>query len=238
MSIEQYKTLPVIILAGGFGTRLRTVVGELPKVLAPVCGRPFLEYLFNDLLNSGFNNIILSLHYKAEQIIKFLKEYEHAHSKIKLQYVIEPKPMGTGGALRYVVKELNLLRDLIAMNGDTYAPGAALTVARNSKQGRISMGVLEVEETERFGTVVLNENGAIGNMLEKDATSGSHMINCGVYRLNGACLMSIQNDVFSLERDFFPRLALRGELQSVTVNSEFIDIGVPEDYRRLCRLIS
>jgi D-glycero-alpha-D-manno-heptose 1-phosphate guanylyltransferase len=105
-----------IILAGGFGTRLSQVVSDVPKALAPIAGLPFLEYLFSHLLQNNISNLVLSLHYRAEQIIEFSNQYTHLFN---IQYVLEDGPLGTGGAIKRCLNTIDV-QNILILNGDTF----------------------------------------------------------------------------------------------------------------------
>ena len=105
---------PVIILAGGFGTRLSSVLNGLPKPMADINGTPFLELLIQNLIKNGYSNFILSLHYKADLIINYFKNKNY-----NLTYVVEPKPLGTGGAVSYIIDKFSLENFVYVVNGDS-----------------------------------------------------------------------------------------------------------------------
>ena len=125
----------VIVLAGGFGTRLQEVVGDVPKPLAPVCGKPFLYYLLEGLIRQGARNFILSLYFKSDMIIDFLDDFTDKNlDTITVEWVVEPEPLGTGGAVKYIVEETEMHGSFYVINGDTYLPDGFMQFVELSKE--------------------------------------------------------------------------------------------------------
>jgi len=226
----------IVILAGGFGTRLRSVLGDIPKPLAPVQGKPFLYYLLEQLRVQGVRRVILSLHHMADQLVKFGHDYAREHAII-LRYVIEPRPLGTGGALRYAIRECGIEGPIFACNGDTYLTGGIAELRAADPPARhFTIGLVEVVNTERYGAVQYEPAlGRISSFSEKTASAGRGSINCGLYRFQSTEISSINRDEFSLERDVFPELLATRRLYGCLLAGEFMDIGVPGDYERFIR---
>lgn len=223
---------PVVVLAGGFGTRLREVVPELPKVLAPIRGRPFLEYVLDSLRKDGARSIILSLHYKAEEIQAFLNDYREYRLDVNvtIQSIIEPRPLGTGGAIKYAIKNAGLAGPIAIMNGDTFVPGA-LKELSSVKHGPIAIGLVKVSEVGRYGSITVNKENMVVAFGEKSA-KGPGWINSGVYIIESDLMNSVSEDAFSLERDVIPMHVKSRTVSAIKLSVPFIDIGIPEDYRR------
>lgn len=222
------KTEPLIILAGGFGTRLKSELGGLPKALADINGKPFLEILLNKLINNGFSNFIFSLHFKAEMIIDFVnKKLKHKKS-ISYKFVIEDKPLGTGGAISYVIHKLDIINYFYVVNADTLLKNGYNVLLSLNKNCLLT---IKKNNTTRYGSVLVNKNKIIGFKEKNNSKKG--LINAGFYKLNSSCVPVWSNKSYSLEKDLFPVLVKSKNLYSIEVKTEFIDIGIPEDYNNL-----
>jgi D-glycero-alpha-D-manno-heptose 1-phosphate guanylyltransferase len=224
--------MEAIILAGGLGTRLAPALGELPKALAPVAGRPFLDWLLQALAANGVTRCILSLGYKAEMV------REHCGERcqgVELAYSIEETPLGTGGAIR---RALPLVHEWPAfvLNGDTLAEIelAAMRRAHLAAGARISIAAASVPDASRYGLLRI-AGGRVAEFQEKQGAEPG-FINSGCYLFNHDLFDGLDlPERFSFERDFLaPRI---GQLQPLVFagHGYFIDIGVPEDLARAQR---
>jgi D-glycero-alpha-D-manno-heptose 1-phosphate guanylyltransferase len=225
---EPDKTVTALILAGGLGSRLRTIVADHPKVLAPVAGRPFLTYLLDQLITTGFRQVVLCTGYKGKQV---KTTFGNTYNDLAIQYSQEPEPLGTGGALHFALPMIHT-KSVMVFNGDSYVksklqeflawyfekkPPAALLLAR-------------LPDTRRYGQVEFDANGRVVCFEEKGARLGSGWINAGVYLFNRSLIESIPaGKPISLETDVFPGLIAKG-LYGFRCEDEFIDIGTPESY--------
>jgi D-glycero-alpha-D-manno-heptose 1-phosphate guanylyltransferase len=220
--------MEAVILAGGFGTRLRHVVPDLPKPMAPVGGRPFLEYLLRSLAGKGFRRIVLSLGYLAEKVTA---HFGDTFCGMQLVFENERSPLGTGGAVRQ-----SLLRcredHLFVFNGDTFLDLEVAEVERQWRYHRLPIVVAcTIDNTERYGRLELRD-GRVVSISEK-GRSGVGLINAGCYLLPADVFSGIAvGESFSLERDVLPDLVSRDRLDCFISKGYFIDIGVPEDYER------
>ncbi len=222
----------MIILAGGFGTRLQGILNGLPKPLASINGTPFLKYLFQKLLMEGYNEFIISLHYQSDQIIEYVEKLRNNLLQgSKISYCVEPIPMGTGGAISYIVEQLNLKERFLVVNADTLL-GVGYGFMGLFDTDVIAL--LEVEDTSRYGTVEIDPQDRIIKFLEKKQLGQSGLINAGVYNLNSKIFKDWSGIVCSLEMDIFPKLILEKKLKGTKIHTSFIDIGVPEDYNKFC----
>ena len=224
--------IPVIILVGGLGTRLRAAVPDLPKPMAPVKGKPFLEYLVTRLVSRGFSRIILAVGYKGEMIESHFRDGARFHAAIS--YSREETPLGTGGAVREAMS-LADAPDYLVMNGDTFVDvdfGALLSFHRE-KAALASITVLFRPDTSRFGTIEFDGDGRIGGFKEKASRSEGY-INAGVYALSRQILPLMPEGPFSLEKDHFPFLTGRGFF-ALPMDGYFVDMGTPSDYHLLGR---
>ena len=219
-----------IILAGGLGTRLRSELPDTPKVMAPVAGHPFLYYVLKWLEKNSVMRVILSLGYKSEVVIDWCCTFE---SEIELAYSIETEPLGTGGAIAQAIQKAES-DQVFAVNGDTFF-NVDIDSMRNSHQNHnaeLTLALKPMEHFDRYGTVIIDEDMKIGGFEEK----GPHdegLINGGVYLINRDCLNDLGlPEKFSFETDFletyFNEISMYGFIQ----DTYFIDIGIPDDYRR------
>ncbi len=221
--------MKALVLAGGFGTRLKGVVRELPKPMAMVAGRPFLEYVLDQLICAGINNITLSLCYRADQISRhFGNRYRNA----AIDYVVENEPMGTGGAINFALCGKG--RDAVCVvNGDTFLnlDYGVLLDWYAQKPVAIAMVLRQMPDTGRYGSVIVSGEYAVG-FVEK-GTGGSGLINAGVYILQPEIFASFGlPDKFSFEKDFLQVHCKELLPRAFLTSAYFIDIGLPDDYER------
>ena len=224
--VHSVLVMEAIVLAGGFGTRLRRMVPDLPKPMAPIGGRPFLEILLRSLAHKGFDRVVFSLGFMAEKIsVHFGRHF----AGIELVYEVESQPLGTGGAIRAALTRC-LEDHVYVFNGDTYLD---LEVDQLEKlwQSRYHpiIVVREVSDTGRFGRVAI-QDGRVIAFLEK-GKSGSGLINAGCYVLPQHALDDFSlGQPFSLETEFFIKYLQSIRFDGFVTQGRFIDIGVPEDY--------
>ena len=218
-----------IILAGGFGTRLRDVVADVPKPMAPVAGRPFLAWLLDRLAAQGMRRCILATGYMAEVIER---EIGTQWSGMDIVHSVETTPLGTGGAIRQAA---GLLQGGCAhvLNGDTWLAysTAALEQATTQAGAAIGIALAHVDDVGRYGAVETRD-GMVAGFREKGGI-GNGWINAGCYFLGAAAIAALPDaETFSFESDVLLPMAAAGKVCAWTETSDFIDIGVPEDYRR------
>jgi D-glycero-alpha-D-manno-heptose 1-phosphate guanylyltransferase len=226
--------MEAIILAGGFGTRLRQVVPDVPKPMAPIGDRPFLEILLRSLAANGFQRVILSLGFLADSI---LDHFGSSFAGMDLCPVIENSPLGTGGAVRLAMMEIASDHAYV-FNGDTYLDLeiAAVETQWSANHRSIIIG-REVDDAHRYGRL-MRENGQVTGFVEK-GLSGPGLINAGCYVLPRAQLDAFQpGQPFSLEQDFLVPLVRTDKVDLFVTEGEFIDIGIPEDYWRAQTLLA
>ncbi len=220
-----------IILAGGFGLRLRDVVEDVPKVMAVVNGRPFLEYVLDYLEANGFTNIVLSVGYKYEVIHDHFK---HRYKSINLDYVVEEEPLGTGGAIQLSFANIRG-NSCVVLNGDTMFRVDLDKVINFhlSNDSAFTIVLREVENIERYGTVEINSDSRITSFSEKGKRLGTGKINGGIYVIDKK-FFEIMNfpGKFSIEKDGFEKLYKNYPFYGILSKEYFIDIGVPEDFKR------
>lgn len=214
--------MQAIILAGGFGTRLKNIVNDLPKPMANVNGKPFLSYILDQLVRYKFDKVVLAVGYKKESIINYFND---EYKGIKIIYSIEDHPLGTGGCIK---KALELIDDeyCYVINGDTYFDINFLEI-KNPKSILIACKYLE--KFSRYGSVEII-NGKINKFNEKQFCENGY-INGGIYLLRKDIFSRYNlGETFSIEKDFFEKYFDDLEIEAYCSNSYFIDIGIPEDY--------
>lgn len=217
-----------VILAGGFGTRLRSVVGDLPKPMAPIQGQPFLSILLRQLTAAGIERVILSLGYRAHVIRDY---FGPIFEGLPISYVIEDVPLGTGGAVKRCLKSATS-ETLLILNGDTYLEFDmdALTGEWGKHREPIIVA-RKVDDVGRFGSLDVRHDKVIG-FCEK-GLSGPGLINAGAYVFPRALTDDFPSqDSFALEADYLMLAVKRRNFRCAVTNGKFIDIGIPEDYRR------
>ena len=220
--------LEAIILAGGFGTRLKEAVPDLPKPMAPIQGKPFLAYLLENLSKKGFKRVILSLGYMPEKIIDY---FGTSFSGIEIIYSVEKEPLGTGGATKLALERCTQDHVYI-INGDTYLDFEVDEIESlwHKNHQPIIVGV-NVENTSRYGSLEIVDGRVIS--FKEKAFIKSGPINAGCYIFTKTQLESFVSKVkFSLESDFLIYEVKKAILKVYLSGGLFIDIGIPEDYKR------
>ena len=221
--------MQAIILAGGLGTRLRSVVPDLPKPMAPVAGQPFLTWILDRLAGAGFRRAVLAVGYRHEAI----REHFHtAYRGMALAYSAEDQPLGTGGAMRLALDQIDE-SPVFVLNGDTYleVDYAAMSGAHAAYGVALSLAVARVPDVGRYGSLRIEDDRILA-FLEK-GSRGPGYINAGVYLVDTDLLAGIPAGTpYSFEQELMvPSVATLRPLAFRT-NGLFIDIGVPEDYER------
>jgi D-glycero-alpha-D-manno-heptose 1-phosphate guanylyltransferase len=224
-----------IVLAGGFGTRLQSVVKDVPKPMAPVNNKPFLEYILNDAANNGINRCVLSVGYKSESIIN---HFGNSFKGIELEYAEEKTPLGTGGGLFFAMSKTRN-NQVLVLNGDTRFD---LNVYKAfefhlNKKASVTICLKPMTDTSRYGTVTLDESKKVIAFKEKNPGVGAGLINAGVYIFNKDSWDAVPglNGNFSLEKDFFEPVLNTLPVYGYEEDAYFIDIGIPEDYEKAQR---
>ena len=227
-----------IILAGGMGTRLRSVVADVPKPMAPVGGRPFLEYLMDYWMGQGIERFSLSVGYLGDIIREhFGSEYRGA----PIDYIIEIEPLGTGGGLKHVINSKSWESpEVVVFNGDTWfaVDLEKLTKDHRQNHGAITIALKRIVENDRYGAVGVDQQQKITAFGIQ--TSGTCFINGGCYLLNTEWLhkeMVNMPDKFSLEQDFLVPAAEQGYVSASLQDVIFLDIGIPADYMQASNVI-
>lgn len=220
-----------IILAGGLGTRLKNVVADRPKPMAPVAGKPFLEYLIKYLTKSGISKIILSVGFRWEIIHDY---FGNSHSGATIEYAIENEPLGTGGG---ILNALNFStgETIFLVNGDTFfhIDLQEFTKFHTASNADLSVALRRMKDGSRYGTISTASDGRILEFLEKQENSDHVLINGGIYILsrNAFCQKTFPKK-FSFEKDFLESSYKNQRFFGKEFDDYFIDIGIPDTFRQ------
>ncbi len=221
-----------IILAGGFGTRLQSVVNDVPKPMAPINNEPFLNYIFDYLKHYQIKHVVLSTGYLSEKIIDY---YKTEFNGIKISYTTEELPLGTGGGIRLALKKCTTANVLV-LNGDSFFDVDIESYNQNHihSNAQYSLALREIDNASRYGTITLGNDNSIIDFKEKDNREHSGLINGGVYILNRELFLNQTqaNTTFSIEKDFYENRISELNIFGFEYNGYFIDIGIPQDYKK------
>lgn len=220
-----------VLLVGGLGTRLRSVVASAPKVLASLGERSFLQLLVNQLRSQGIRRLVMCTGYLAEQI---QNEFGNGQScQVMIEYSKEEQPLGTAGAVKLAARYLQEDSEFLVMNGDSFLEidFHSFIEFHRSHNAMATIAVFRVENTNRYGTVNVDANGRVLGFAEKTGREVPGLVNGGVYVFNRAVLQCIPEQPASLEKDTFPQLLDQG-VYAQEQHGMFIDIGTPADYAR------
>lgn len=238
MSSVQPEQIEVFILCGGEGKRLRSLVSDLPKPMAPIGSKPFLHFLVEDIVRQGFRNICFLTSYKSEIIKNYFQEnFQH----LSMRFSNEENPLGTGGAI-FLAEKSSSFEKYLVINGDTFFHIDLRDFIKNWQPGSLKIALKKMPDISRYGRVEVGKNDEILSFIEKDAgtTGGAEgLINGGIYLCDRTlCAIGREKKGFvSLEKDIFPLLLKQNKLFSQAFSNDFIDIGIPEDYIKAQSLI-
>lgn len=226
-----------IILAGGLGTRLRSAVPDLPKPMAPVAGKPFLEHQIDFWIAQGVRHFILSVGYRHEAITAHFGNRFHGAT---IDYAVETTPRGTGGALLLAAAQLPDDAPALLLNGDTWFDVRLDDLAARARKHDADwcFALFRHDDPARYMGVALGRDGRISALKSPTAAQA----NGGVYWFRPAALRRLAFDThapLSLENDLFPRLLAQGQrFAGLVCSGAFIDIGVPADYHRAAAVLA
>jgi D-glycero-alpha-D-manno-heptose 1-phosphate guanylyltransferase len=230
------RTDTAIVLAGGLGTRLRSAVPDLPKPMAPIAQRPFLEHLLDHWIAQGITRFVLSVGYRKEAIST---HFGLNYCGAALEYSEEERPLGTGGAVLQAAQRLDLIAPALVLNGDTFfdVKLEQLDACANAHAAQWCFALFRSTDPTRYMGVQLG----VGGRIEALRAPLSALANGGVYRFQPGALRDFElaaNQTLSLENDVFPKLFAQGQrFVGVECSGAFIDIGVPDDYRRAASVL-
>jgi D-glycero-alpha-D-manno-heptose 1-phosphate guanylyltransferase len=230
--LREFVTNEAIILAGGFGTRLQSVVNDVPKPMAPVNGQPFLNYQLRYLKFYGIKKVVLSVGHLHEKITSY---YKNNFEDLEIDYTIEKEALGTGGGIRLAMEKCNS-ESILVLNGDSF-----FEINLNSFSDKhlkansdYSLALRKVMNAARYGTIQMGTDVRISSFKEKDGKETPGLINAGIYLLNKEIYLSNTeaNKSFSIEKDFFEKKLNELTISGFEFDGYFIDIGIPEDYSK------
>ncbi len=219
-----------IVLAGGLGTRLQSVVADVPKSLAPVAGKPFLSYLLDYSKQQGIKNFVFALGYKTELIESFVKEYLPTGT---FRFSIEQEPLGTGGAIYRAAGLLSSPAGIV-LNADTFFSVSFSDLGEMHKKQKAdcTLALKPMKSFDRYGAVNMDSRHLVTGFTEKKFLEQG-LINGGVYALSReAFLKHPFLPVFSFEKDYLEKEYRSKKIFGMVSDAYFIDIGIPADYQR------
>jgi len=231
---ERQLDLQAIVLAGGLGTRLRSVVSDLPKPMAAVAERPFLAYVLDQLAAAGFSSVVLAVGYRHEAIRAY---FGTSYRGVAVTYSVETEPLGTGGAIRLACDKVRA-GEVFVLNGDTYLglDYRAMLNAHRKSTALLTIAVWEVTDVARFGALEI-DCGIVRGFREK-GRSGAGWINAGTYVLGEEVRARLQRwGTFSFEQQLLMPQVEELRPLAFPACGPFVDIGIPEDYARAVGLL-
>ena len=220
--------MEVIILAGGFGTRLAHIIKDVPKPMAPIKGVPFLEYILENLLKFDVTKIVMATGFKSEIIEQY---FCNNYKGMDIIYSVETEPLGTGGAIKKALEYCNE-NDVCILNGDTYFDInlSEMQKFHNKENVKLTVGLKKMFNFNRYGTVEI-KNDDIIKFNEKKQTEEGY-ISGGVYFIKKNIFDNIKEKTFSLENDYLEKFVFTEKFKGYISDGYFVDIGIPEDYYR------
>ena len=223
--------MQAIILAGGLGTRLKSITGDIPKALINISGKPFIDYQIEYIRNQGIEEIFFALGYESNKLKKYI-----SNKYSNILYSVENKPLGTGGAVKLAIRNhyKKLDKSFFVLNGDSLIDinYQHLYDFHKNKQSNVTIGLIEVDDVDRYGKIG-TKNGDIIKFNEK-SDNGPGLINSGVYLFRKDIeRLFPKEEKFSLENDFFPNLIGNNFKGVILKHSFFIDIGTTESFNQL-----
>lgn len=228
--MSELENISVLVLAGGFGTRLNSIVADRPKVLAEVAGRPFLTYLLDQLCDAGLRSVVLCTGFRAEAVTQSMGA---CYRSLSIRHCLEKEPLGTGGAIRHASHQITTYPVLV-MNGDSYCEidFGAFVRWHQVQKAVASLVLTKVPDVSRYGEVKLNSDCVISEFSEKGQMSRPGWINGGIYLFEKEIISSFPTtSPLSLEREVLPMWTSR-KMFGYRTTGRFIDIGTPVSYAK------
>ena len=225
--------IDAIILAGGLGTRIRSILEDTPKCLAPINGKPFIDILIDDLVKKGFKRFIICIGHLKEKIVHHLEK----RNDCTIIFSEENQLLGTAGAIKNAEK-LILSNKFIVLNGDTFVDVDFARWCKNTKELE-SICLIKNKNSGQYGSVTIDKKGLVKCFLEKTKNNISESyINAGRYFFSKETLSEIPNgEVYSLEYNLFPKLIEKRSISSFIIKNQIIDIGTPESYKTAQKIL-
>jgi len=215
-----------IILAGGLGTRLKSISKDTPKPLMPINDKVFLDYPIHQLKKFNINNIFLSVGFNHNLIVDYFKNTE-------LKYIIEEEPLGTGGAIKKALSQISDFENIVILNGDTFfnIDYDKLVELHLKTRSDITIGSKIIQKPYRYGTMEVENSKVIDFKEKKEIEEG--VVNCGIYIINKSILKYFPSEEkFSFEKEILENQIQKLKISTLISDSYFIDIGIPEDYNK------
>jgi D-glycero-alpha-D-manno-heptose 1-phosphate guanylyltransferase len=215
-----------IILAGGLGTRLKSISKDTPKPLMPINDKVFLDYPIHQLKKFNINNIFLSVGFNHNLIVDYFKNTE-------LKYIIEEEPLGTGGAIKKALSQISHFENIVILNGDTFfnIDYDKLVELHLKTRSDITIGSKIIQKPYRYGTMEVENSKVIDFKEKKEIEEG--VVNCGIYIINKSILKYFPSEEkFSFEKEILENQIQKLKISTLISDSYFIDIGIPEDYNK------
>jgi len=233
--------LKAVILAGGFGTRLRPLSCTRPKILFPIVNKPLLEWTFERLAKHNVDEVIIAANFQSETA---MKQHRMSHHGLKVKYSRDPpsEPLGSGGPIKKAERLIGHEDSFLTLNGDVFADISYTELLEKHRKTKAlaTIALTKVKEPSRYGVAVLDKNGRIQEFIEKPAKgkAPSNLINAGAYALNAEIFEYIPSGKkVSIEREIFTKLAQEGKLYGHVFEGLWFDIGKPEDYLQVNRTL-
>lgn len=225
--------IDVIILAGGFGTRIQSISKGVAKPLLPIGNKVFLDFILSWIAKSEVKRVLLSLHHKSEQFLAYL---DHNQFNFQIIPIIEPEPLGTGGAVNYVLEKIPVSTPFGVLNGDTLLDFnlSGMIKSFGVLDSSAVIGLSEVTNSGRFGTVSFDKKTRKALSFNEKGPNIPGWINNGCYLFRPDAFRLVSG-AFSIEREFFPELVKREKLSVYPCEGTFLDIGIPQDYNRIVK---
>lgn len=223
--------MDALILCGGKGSRLASVVHDRPKPLAPIDGRPFLDFVLDHLVETGVvSRIVLATGHLAAQIES---HYGQSYCGIPISFSEEPTPLGTGGAVLHALRQTTISRPFLLLNGDSFVDATVteMLLLHEQEGAALTLALYPLDDTARFGTVDI-EIGRVKQFIEKSGIAKPGLINAGIYVVDPTALQPWEeiSGSLSLETDLLPALVAAQCVCGLRTGTRFIDIGLPETY--------
>jgi len=230
--------MKMLVLAGGFGTRLSNILNGMPKALVAIEEKPFLYYQIQNWKIQGITSFVFLLHHKADLIIDFLNEHRDGLlQKCNVNYVIEPEPLGTGGAIKNALTILNINESFLVVNADTWISDSLVDLITMSPPVLAYSSMCNVD---RYGSINVTEEGLIDSFVEKKIGNPfyqKYKVNAGLALLSPSVFLNVPEKIFSIEEKIFKFLSKHKKLKAYKLQNEFIDIGIESDYYKFCQYI-
>lgn len=218
--------MKAVILAGGFGNRLKPLTNDTPKPMLPICNVPMIDYCISQAVYNGIDDITLTLAYKPEQIMEWCEGY----GEINFRYSVETSPLGTFGGVRKTLKELGETFFVLSGDGLSDVDLSAMAQAHRASGADITIAVANSAEPSQFGVVESDEYGFVKNFYEKPAEFHGNVVNTGIYIINREVMEILPEGNYDFAKDLFPECLKQGKIGIFRHEGYWSDIGNPSSY--------